>query len=704
MTSATSNQTAGSDRGGVTAGIDRGSELFNPFRTPSTTIGCDCPGVATLVHSLTGIKLSPNVGVHCFVGGNRGALLTDVDVVLGDSGVRTNKSKGTSQLDEAFESEWVSRPGRSQACLLVCVGGGLLTDLLALLKHFTPARNLLVCWNGNEYGYNDARGEITDETLSSLVALMRKANRPTLVALPRDEVWNYGSVYARFVQTQIQRLIHTGIQQWCRLERGEELAQLSPFVRQHVAVCHKPRLSALLCDWLFGARPLSKDLCDTFESTLGPRWSDLVEEEEDSMPSEEPTRPQWTDDGATMEKGDEGVRIAGDGGTEAATERPCLQEMIEDEMMHSKKTHRPQLTDGGATTEKDDEGARVAGDGETEAATERPCLQEMIEDEMMHSKKTHRPQLTDGGATTEKDDEGARVAGDGETESATERPCLQEMIEDEVMHSEETTRPQLTDGGATMEKDDEGARVAGDGETVAATEGPCSHHGQQDQTRAVSECPYPSEVALDWDMRSYTKDQFVEFYGGCQGIVYWQAALEATIATERAVRYLRSARPQTLQSLWTILAAWVSDTPTVDDSRKLLMSAFYLPLRWRCDYTQQAGLPQEQWSSCDLSAPEHQESTWSRVKTYVQGSMLTDEQKASGRSYNTVGLIINKITKSANLCKLLLAYGVPDRDTLATMLEALAEQKQLPSNQRGRAAIAKVASEAVNASRNYRAL
>ena len=94
--------------------------------------------------------------------------------------------------------------------------------------------------------------------------------------------------------------------------------------------------------------------------------------------------------------------------------------------------------------------------------------------------------------------------------------------------------------------------------------------------------------------------------------------------------------------------------------------------------------PQEMWSRIVLSAKKDQHQTWAYAKNSFTTIELTLEQRASGQR-DVLNNVVNKLCKNANLCKLLLSYGVTDARSLANILGTLVLQHAQPHEQ-GRAA------------------
>ena len=194
--------------------------------------------------------------------------------------------------------------------------------------------------------------------------------------------------------------------------------------------------------------------------------------------------------------------------------------------------------------------------------------------------------------------------------------------------------------------------------------------------RLATEQPL-KEYALAWDMRSYTLAEFINYYGVPEAHDFWQPSLHATADARAAIRILHEVDGPAMANFWALISGWVPTAPTVEAANDLMLSAFYIPLRWRYEFLQSRGVLPEMWSSCDLSAQQDQKATWAYVKDSVATFALTPQQRALGRR-NILALVINKLCKNTHLCKLLLNYGVADAQSLTTILGALAVRRARP--------------------------
>ncbi|MCS5584106.1 MAG: hypothetical protein NZ777_11395, partial [Pseudomonadales bacterium] len=201
------------------------------------------------------------------------------------------------------------------------------------------------------------------------------------------------------------------------------------------------------------------------------------------------------------------------------------------------------------------------------------------------------------------------------------------------------------------------------------------------------------ETAMDWDFIEWHFREFIEFYGNNIGEKQWLTALFASNEAEKAMQYLIYGKHYTLEALWFMLANWLPKEITVEEGYHTLLAAFYVPLRWRCDYLQEIGVPFEDWGRHDLSSKKDQVATWSRVKAHAWWSLLNGGQRAGGnRSKNILNLIlnlmINRTSKCSTLCKLLISHGVPDEEMFDTIAALTAFYKNRPLSQRREIAVA----------------
>ena len=222
---------------------------------------------------------------------------------------------------------------------------------------------------------------------------------------------------------------------------------------------------------------------------------------------------------------------------------------------------------------------------------------------------------------------------------------------------------------------DEASADGSDGDDSEMSERPATEQprGSDEDDSEMSERPATEqpveEYALACDLRPYTLAEFINHYGEMTAHKIWQPSLHATTDARAAIKNLREVDGPALANFWALISGWVPTAQTVEAANDLMMSAFYMPLRWRYEFLQSEDVPPELWGSYDLSA--QQMSMWKYVKNSVTTFALTSEQRAEGKR-NTLTHVINKLCKNTNLCKLLLNYGAVDAPSLRTILGALA--------------------------------
>jgi len=176
-------------------------------------------------------------------------------------------------------------------------------------------------------------------------------------------------------------------------------------------------------------------------------------------------------------------------------------------------------------------------------------------------------------------------------------------------------------------------------------------------------------AALDWNMKYYRLQQFRDFYGAEAGVRKWETASRATmdaIATANTLLECTD-RITTLARECLTDMIHISDD---DDVHKEILTAFYVPLRWRYMYLQSININENEWSTFDLSAKSQQEKSWDFVRTFVRKKVLTPTQRQTNKR-NTLELMTRKMCKSTHLCKVLLNYGAPIGAKLLSMLITL---------------------------------
>ena len=170
-------------------------------------------------------------------------------------------------------------------------------------------------------------------------------------------------------------------------------------------------------------------------------------------------------------------------------------------------------------------------------------------------------------------------------------------------------------------------------------------------------------------LRYYILSQFRDYYGFEAGFLKWQTASRATmdaIATANAVL-------ECTDRITTLARECLTDMIAVSDDadvHKAILTAFYVPLRWRYMYLQSININENEWSTFDLSARSQQEKSWNFVRTFVRNKVLTPTQRQTNKR-NTLELMIKKYCKNPHLCKVLLNYGAPKGSKLTGMLITL---------------------------------
>ena len=184
--------------------------------------------------------------------------------------------------------------------------------------------------------------------------------------------------------------------------------------------------------------------------------------------------------------------------------------------------------------------------------------------------------------------------------------------------------------------------------------------------KSLLEVQYP---ALDWnlsslyknedcfDLRYYRHQQFRDYYGPKQSSRSWQTASRAT----KDAIAIANTLLECTDWFTTIARDCLTDMIHISDDadvHKAILTAFYVPLRWRYMYLQTININENEWPTFDLSAKSQQERVWDFVRTFVRDSVLTPTQRQASKR-NTLEWLIKKLCKSTHLCKVLLNYGVP---------------------------------------------
>ena len=119
--------------------------------------------------------VSAHADVKVFYMGNPNAFIDESDVVLGDSGVRTSSNKNACHIQDELFSSWSRSTSRGEACILICVGGGPLSDLVEFLRFVAKAKSLLLRWNGNEYNKAKSVPPAVYQAVTSLCCVSSRA-------------------------------------------------------------------------------------------------------------------------------------------------------------------------------------------------------------------------------------------------------------------------------------------------------------------------------------------------------------------------------------------------------------------------------------------------------------------------------------------------------------------------------------------------
>ena len=173
--------------------------------------------------------------------------------------------------------------------------------------------------------------------------------------------------------------------------------------------------------------------------------------------------------------------------------------------------------------------------------------------------------------------------------------------------------------------------------------------------------------AFDWDFKLYVFSDFQNYYR-CNAEARWRAARSAQTSADNLVRHCGET-PVMKEILNTILKPFVHETPSDENSLKVLFEFFYVPLRWRCEFLHQQRIPEEEWHSHELSN-EHKIASWNYVKRDVWKNYLTPWQREN-KARNITNLIIHKTSKSIHACRLIIAQGVSNEKKLMYALIAL---------------------------------
>lgn len=197
-------------------------------------------------------------GYECHTSGDLACAPEQMDWVIGDSTIRTSKSKGVSHIHSELFEKWHQTPNRGSAITMVCCDGKELRSITDVLARIPAMNNLLVVWQGNEYNGSFKKmqfGQYREDlagTMQTLKGHMSRARDARLVALAPDSVWEYGQEFANFERCAWPLLLEQFGDSTALLSRGERFANLKPFVRSHVAAARKGELAELILHYLLG--------------------------------------------------------------------------------------------------------------------------------------------------------------------------------------------------------------------------------------------------------------------------------------------------------------------------------------------------------------------------------------------------------------------------------------------------------------------
>jgi hypothetical protein len=174
--------------------------------------------------------------------------------------------------------------------------------------------------------------------------------------------------------------------------------------------------------------------------------------------------------------------------------------------------------------------------------------------------------------------------------------------------------------------------------------------------------------------------------------------VNATTSTRCALKLLTDADERSQASLWRLLRSWLPNSPSAEESCRILFEFFYVPLRWRCEFLQKIDIPDDDWASYEITGRREQTASWQHVKDYVFRAHLSPEQRAPRNARSVTGLIINRLSKSTHACKVIITHGLARPRQLLLALHALAANLDEPDRPNGRdRGLAQLASESAEA-------
>ena len=175
--------------------------------------------------------------------------------------------------------------------------------------------------------------------------------------------------------------------------------------------------------------------------------------------------------------------------------------------------------------------------------------------------------------------------------------------------------------------------------------------------------------AVDWDFKLYTFSEFQKYYKfGAEE--RWRPARSATKSANDLVD--RCGKKSAMKKILnTILKPFVHETSSAEQWHNLLFEFFYVPLRWRCEFLQQQRVPEEDWHSHRITSSEDINASWDYVKKWVWHHKLNQRQRENGKSRSIIHLIINRFSKCAHACRLIIIHGVSNEEILLFALHAM---------------------------------
>ena len=168
------------------------------------------------------------------------------------------------------------------------------------------------------------------------------------------------------------------------------------------------------------------------------------------------------------------------------------------------------------------------------------------------------------------------------------------------------------------------------------------------------------QFAHDWcseeKRTTYTREQFVLYYGTIHGARNWLTAKHATDEATAAVIRIKQDH-QFANDLTQMLRVAPDDWPST------IFRALYVALRWRVEYLQKIQVTYDEWADYDLS-PQYKH-TWSHVKAFIRNYHWIDDRIHNKRSIESH--VTNKFTKSIHMAKSIINTGVRSNDWIRNL-------------------------------------